>query len=104
VEFPVACSLSEAGARAQVGEWRRLIATSVSAAYWVSPTELALCLHADLAGLAALTRLAQREKACCPFLGLSIQIEPDSVALHVSAPEGAATLLHEFARFAEPKA
>ncbi len=104
MEVPVACSLTETGARAQVEEWRRLIATSASATDWVSPTELALHLHGDLASLAAITRLAQREKACCPFFGFTLQIEADSVALHVRVPEDATSLLHEFARFAEPAA
>lgn len=104
MEIPVACSLSGAVARAQVEEWRRLIAASVSATDWVSPTELALHLHGDLSGLTPITRLAQREKACCPFFAFTLQIQADSVALHVRAPEDATALLYEFARFAEPTA
>jgi hypothetical protein len=50
--------------------------------------------------LEAPIRLAQREKACCPFFGFTILIGPDDLALHVSVPEEASWLLSEFARSA----
>jgi hypothetical protein len=104
VDIPIACSLTETDAQAQLGEWRTLLATSVDGVDQISRTELSLRLRNDLAPLAALIRLAQREKTCCPFFGFTILIGADSLTLHVSVPEEASLLLGEFARSAGARA
>ena len=48
--------------------------------------------------LEAVVRLAQREKACCPFFDFSILVDAGTVALRVSVPAGAAAILDDFAR------
>ena len=58
VDIQIACSLTETDAQAQLGEWRNLLATSVDGVDQISPTELSLRLHNDLATLDALIRLA----------------------------------------------
>ncbi len=98
VDIPIACSLNETDAQAQLGEWRYLLATSVDGVDQISRTELLLRLRNDVAPLEALIRLAQREKACYPFIGFTIAIGADSLTLHVSVPEEASWLLGEFAR------
>jgi hypothetical protein len=89
VDMPIACSLTGTDAQAQLGEWRNLLATSVDSVGQISRTELPLRLRNDLAPLEALIRLAQREKACCPFIGFTIAIGAHSLTLHVSVPEEA---------------
>jgi hypothetical protein len=44
----------------------------------------------------ALIRLAQREKACCPFFDFAIRIEAETIALRISVPEDGAALLGHF--------
>lgn len=94
---PIACSLTQTAAQAQLQEWRSILAASVAAIDQVSRTELSLRLR-DLSHLEALARLAQREKTCCPFFGFTICIEADGLALRISVPEDAASLLDQFAR------
>ena len=101
MEVPIACSLTEA-ARGQLGEWRDLLTTSAVAAERVSPTELSFRLRDDLGRLGPIVRLAQREKACCPFFDFSIRLDADRVALHVSVPAAATAVLDEFARASFP--
>jgi hypothetical protein len=94
---PIACNLTESAAGSQLEEWRTLLAASVDAVDRVSSTELVLRLGDDPAGLMAIIRLAQREKACCAFFEFALRIEADSVALQVSVPEDATSMLDDFA-------
>ena len=89
MDIPVACSLTDAAARAQLEEWHRLLGAAVASADQVSPAELSLRLRDDLDQLRALITLAQREKACCPFFDFTIRIEAEAVRLHVCVPEDA---------------
>ena len=95
---PIACSLTEAAARAQLEEWRALLASAVAATERVSPSELSFRLKEDLGQLEAVVRLAQREKACCAFFDFSILVDAGAVALRVSVPADAAAILDNFAR------
>jgi hypothetical protein len=97
VDVPIACSLTTTAARSQLDEWRELLATMADAAERVSPTELSLRLRDDrLDQIDAVVRLAQREKACCPFFDFAIRIEADTVTLRISGPADAASLLDNF--------
>jgi hypothetical protein len=98
----IACSLTPSAARGQLDEWRDLLAASVTAVERVSPTELALRLDDRLGQLVAVTRLAQREKACCPFFDFTIGIGAEAVTLHVTAPQEAAALLDALAGMTRP--
>jgi hypothetical protein len=97
---PIACSLTQTAARSQLAEWHGLLASSVVAVDRVSPAELSLRLEPELNQLDALVRLAQREKACCPFFSFALRIETDAVTLQVCVPDDAAGLLDDFARLA----
>lgn len=96
VDVPVACRLPLSSARTQMDEWRTLLATQAVAADRVSPTEISLRLRADLDQIGALIRLAQREKACCPFFDFAIRIEAETITLRVCVPEDGAALLDHF--------
>jgi hypothetical protein len=96
VDVPIACSLPLSSARTQLGEWRQLLATQAVSAARVSPTEISLRLRDDLDQIGAIIRLAQREKACCPFFDFAIRIEAETITLRISVPEDGAALLDHF--------
>jgi len=98
MDIPIACSLTPAGAQSQLGEWRTLLAAVVTDAQRPAPTTLMLRLRDDPSQLAAVVALAQREKACCPFFGFAIEIAADSLALQVTVPPDAVSLLDSFAQ------
>ena len=98
VSIPIACSLGETAARAQLDEWRAAFAAAIAATDRVAPAELALRLRDDLSGVTGLVRLAQRERACCPFFEFALQIEPDAVTLKVRVPADAVPVLDQFAQ------
>ena len=98
MRIPIACSLSESAARSQLGEWHTLLESSVVATDRPCPSELSLRLRPDLAQLESIVRLAQREKACCPFFDFAIAIEAEAIALRVSVPPDAVSLLDGFGR------
>jgi hypothetical protein len=98
MEIPIACSLTPAGAQSQAGEWRALLREVVTGVRRPSPTTLSLRLREDPGQLAAVVALAQREKACCPFFGFAIEIGADSLALQVSVPPDAVSILDGFAQ------
>ncbi|SRR6266568_8016758 len=100
MDVPIACSLTDSEARAQLGEWREILALACTAAERRSPAELALRLRADLAGLADLVRLAQREHACCPFFDFTLRITAGGTTLVISVPPEADRVLDTFASLA----
>jgi hypothetical protein len=95
MDVPIAYGLSGTAARAQLGEWRTLLATSAVATDRVSAAELSVCLRDDPGQIQAVIRLAQREKACCPFFDFGIRAE--AITLHISVPEDAAWVLDTLA-------
>jgi hypothetical protein len=98
MRIPIACTLSDTAARGQLEEWRTVLASPTVTRRRRSPTEVAVGLPGGFDQLEAVVRLAQREKACCPFFDFALQIEADAVTLVVSVPEEAAPLLDHFAR------
>jgi hypothetical protein len=93
VQIPIACDLNPSERRAQLDEWRALWATSVIDADRVSPTRLSVRLVDDLGRLETTIRLAQREKACCPFFDFVLRIDPETITLDISVPEDATAIL-----------
>ncbi len=98
VKIPIACSLTDSAATSQIGEWQAVLAATTVAHQRLSPTELSLELRDDLAQLEEIVRLAQREKACCPFFDFALRIEADAISLTISVPADAASLLDHFAQ------
>jgi hypothetical protein len=89
VQIAIACSLSESSARDQLGEWRQLLSDAVR----LSPTELSLPISDRPGQVEAIVRLAQREKACCPFFDFKIHIEAEHAVLQMSVPPEAVAVL-----------
>ena len=95
VDVPIACSLTADDAVARVAEWREFLAQSVVSARR-DDGGLHLLLGPSDDVLVAAADLAAREKACCPFFSMSIQIEPAARTLTLDAPPDAAGVLDEF--------
>ncbi len=96
-EVPVACSLAGAEARAQVGEWHRLLAAPDVTVERLSPTALQLRWSDGVGPGHDVLRLARREKACCPFFTFTIEVGLSDMTLHIAVPEGAETALDALA-------
>jgi hypothetical protein len=92
---PIACSL-DAGARAErVEEWRALLASSVRTLS-ADATTVRLVLDASDTALLEAAALGQREKACCPFFDVSVDLAPETRTLSLRVPEGAEEVLATF--------
>jgi len=95
-DIPVACALDADGLTTRVDEWRALMASSVTALD-VAPASVRLTLADDEAALVAAASLGQREKQCCPFFDVSVELGPRQRALVLSVPAGAEEALAGFA-------
>lgn len=92
---PIACTL-EAGSRAARGdEWRALVASSVVAVD-AGLSSVRLLLRDSDDALVAAASLGAREKRCCAFFDVTIEIEPEQRALRLSVPPGAEEALADF--------
>ena len=83
---PVACTLDAAARTERVGEWHALVASSVVRVE-TDPTSVRLVLRDSDAALVAAASLGAREKACCAFFDVAIEIEPVTRSLRLSVPE-----------------
>jgi hypothetical protein len=92
---PVACELDAAGLAERVEEWRALLGASVVSVS-TGPTAVRLVLVDTERALVAAASLAQREKQCCPFFDVHIEIEADRRTLVLSVPDGAEEALASF--------
>jgi len=92
---PIACSLEADALSQRVDEWRRFVATSVSALE-ASATSVRLTLEDSDVALVAAASLGEREKACCPFFDVAVELEPGHRVLWLSVPDGAGDVLAEF--------
>jgi hypothetical protein len=92
---PIACSLGPDGLGERLDEWRAFVATHVSS---VEPSEVSvrLVLHGSDAALLAAASLGAREKECCPFFDVAIELEPARRSLRLAVPAGAEPVLDEF--------
>jgi hypothetical protein len=93
---PIACSLNAGALSARVEEWRALVASSVVRVE-STPTCVRLVLRDTDAALVAAADLGAREKACCAFFDVAIEIEPGTRALRLAVPDGAEEALATFA-------
>lgn len=93
---PIACTL-DAGALGERGEeWRALVASSVVRVE-SDASSVRLVLRDSDAALLAAASLGAREKECCAFFDVAIEIQPHGRALRLSAPDGAREVLAAFA-------
>lgn len=98
---PIACSLDAASLADRVDEWRALVATSVVAVE-TEPTAVHLVLEASSAALVAAVELAQREKQCCPFFDVALDIAAQQRTLSLRVPDGAEEAMATFVAMLTP--
>ncbi len=92
----IACSLEPGAARSQLGEWAAAFTGAVVASERPDATTLRIHL-ADTSELGLIAELSRREVACCPFFRFAIEIDTAGIALTVSVPLDAASILDAFA-------
>ncbi len=93
--IPIACTLDAGSLAVRAEEWRAFVASSVSSLE-VEDTTLRLVLDDSEATLVAAASLGAREKACCAFFDVGIEIHSDRRALRLSVPAGAEEALATF--------
>ena len=100
-EVPIACSLDGASLVHRAEEWRALVATSVVAVE-TEPTAVRLVLEPSAAALVAAAELAQREKQCCAFFDVAIDIGTQQRTLSLRVPDGAEEAMATFVAMLMP--
>jgi hypothetical protein len=93
---PIACTLDAGALRERVDEWRALVASWVDTVE-SDDTSVRLRLRDSDEALLTAASLGAREKACCGFFDVAIEIDPGSRVLRLSVPEGAEEVLAAFA-------
>jgi anti-sigma-K factor RskA len=100
-DTPIACGLDAAGLADRVEEWRALVASSVVSVD-ADETSVRLLLDPSDAALVAAVSLAQREKQCCPFFAVALDIATDRRTLSLTVPPGAEDVMASFAALLRP--
>jgi anti-sigma-K factor RskA len=100
-EEPIACSLDAGALADRIDEWRALVASSVVSVV-AEPTAVHLVLAPSDAALVTAVGLAQREKQCCPFFGVDVEIGADHRTLSLRVPDGAEEVMAAFAAALRP--
>ena len=88
---PVACTLDSADQLGRLDAWRELLANVTGREPLDSGVRLTFPPDPLLAG--RLGALAAREQACCAFFTFALRLDADGLALDVTAPEDAATIV-----------
>jgi hypothetical protein len=78
----------------QLGEWDEVLLQSVAGSERTAPGRLELTLVPD-ADIGALSALARREVACCPFFSFTLVIRTDQLMLAVEVPDDAVEILDQ---------
>lgn len=100
-DTPIACNLDAASLADRVDEWRSLVAKSVVAVE-AEPTAVHLVLEASEPALVAAVELAQREKQCCPFFDVVLDIGAQQRTLSLRVPDGAEDAMATFVAMLTP--
>jgi hypothetical protein len=94
-DVPIACRLDAGGLADRMTEWRTLVASSIVSVE-AEPTVVRLVLDDSDNALVAAAELARREKQCCPFFGVAIDIGVEHRTLALSVPDGAEEAMATF--------
>ena len=93
---PIACTLDDDGLAERRAEWRALVASSGVVGIEPGPTAVRLILDGTDATLAAAAALGQREKQCCAFFDVAVELDGWRPTLCLAVPEGAEEALATF--------
>jgi hypothetical protein len=98
---PIACSLDAGSLTERVDEWRAFVASSVVEVE-SDATSVHLVLCDSEAALVAAASLGQREKQCCGFFEVNIEIGSDGRVLTLRVPDGAEEAMATFVALLRP--
>ena len=98
---PIACSLDAGSLTGRIDEWRVFVASSVVEVE-SDATSVHLVLCDSEAALVAAASLGQREKQCCGFFEVSIEIGADRYVLTLRVPDGAEEAMATFVALLRP--
>ena len=98
---PIACNLDAGSLAERMEEWRTLVANSVVEVD-TGPTSVRLVLDGSDGALVAAASLGQREKQCCDFFDVAIDIGADHRALTLRVPDGAEEAMASFVALLTP--
>ncbi len=98
---PIVCSLDAGSLTERIDEWRAFVASSVVEVE-SDATLVHLVLAESEAALVVAASLGQREKQCCEFFEVAIDIGSDRRALTLRVPEGAEEALATFVALLTP--
>jgi hypothetical protein len=104
MDTPIACTLDFDSARAQLREWRDVLANVVERCDRVEPTKARLVLVDEVKDVSTLANLAQLETRCCTFFHFTIDVTATNFALVVEVPTDASPLLAGFLDEISPEA
>ncbi len=93
--IPIACTLDAGSLADRAGEWRSFVTSSV-VALEADATTVRMVLADSPSALATAASLGQREKQCCAFFDVSLQLEAERRTLVLAVPEGAEDALAAF--------
>jgi hypothetical protein len=100
-DTPIACNLDARALAGRVEEWRALVANFVVTVE-AEPTSVHLVLEPSQSALVAAVDLAQREKQCCPFFDVALDIGERQRRLSLRVPEGAEEVMATFVAMLTP--
>ena len=100
-DAPIACNLDAGALADRVEEWRALVATSVVTVE-AEPTVVRLVLERSDAALVAAVDRAQREKQCCPFFDVAVDVAAQQRTLSLRVPKGAEEVMATFVAMLTP--
>jgi hypothetical protein len=98
----IACSLDVEGLEERLAEWRVFVASPAVVGIESEPTAVRLVLDGSDAALAAAASLGQREKQCCPFFDVAVELDGRRPALRLAVPRGAEEALASFVTAVTP--
>ena len=96
-----ACTLDAGSLADRIDEWRALVASSV-VSMEAGDTALRLLLDNGDAALVSAASLGQREKGCCGFFDVAIELDAEHRVLRLSVPPGEEEALAGFVALLTP--
>jgi hypothetical protein len=91
-KVPIACTLTAEAALDRRAEWEGFLSTMVQSVDY-HESHATLTLRGGSEPLLTGADLAEREKACCAFFDLSIEMDGSGTRLRVGVPSGAEPVL-----------
>lgn len=99
--IPIACTLDAGSLAERAGEWRSFVSSCV-VEIEAGATTVRMVLADSPTALATAASLGQREKHCCDFFDVSIELEAERRSLVLRVPGGAEEAMATFVALLTP--